>query len=105
MARHVQYLRLWTQMVGKIRLAQTPWVNHSWHVALCVTARGLTTSPIPYGAGAFEVDFDFRSCAVGSQQRRRRTPAHAAPKSVAEFYEGDLAGFEGSMQRSWCCLR
>jgi hypothetical protein len=61
-------LRLWTQMVGKIRLAQTPWVNHSWHVALYVTARGLTTSPIPYGAGAFEVRFRLhRSCAVSSQ--------------------------------------
>jgi Family of unknown function (DUF5996) len=39
---------LWTQIVGKIRLLQTPWLNHSWHVALYVTARGLTTSPIPF---------------------------------------------------------
>ena len=43
-------LHLWTQVVGKIRLAQTPWLNHSWHVALYLTARGLTTSPIPYAA-------------------------------------------------------
>jgi hypothetical protein len=52
-------LHLWTQIAGKIRLAQTPWLNHSWHVALYLTARGLTTSPIPYGEGAFEIDFDF----------------------------------------------
>ena len=42
-------LHLWTQIVGKIRLAQTPWTNHSWHVTLYVTARGLTTGSIPYG--------------------------------------------------------
>ena len=52
-------LHLWTQIVGKIRLAQTPWINHSWHVALYLTARGLTTSPIPYGERAFQIDFDF----------------------------------------------
>jgi hypothetical protein len=52
-------LHLWTQMVGKIRLAQTPWTNHSWHVPLYLTARGLTTSPIPYGARTFEIVFDF----------------------------------------------
>ncbi|TMJ61853.1 MAG: hypothetical protein E6G82_06840, partial [Alphaproteobacteria bacterium] len=42
-------LHLWTQIIGKIRLARSPWLNHSWHVALYVTARGLTTSPIPEG--------------------------------------------------------
>ena len=52
-------LHLWTQIVGKIRLAQTPWINHSWHVTLYVTARGLTTSPIPHGTRAFQIDFDF----------------------------------------------
>ena len=52
-------LHLWTQIVGKIRLSQTPWLNHSWHVTLYVTARGLTTSPIPYGERAFQIDFDF----------------------------------------------
>ena len=45
-------LHLWTQIVGKVRLALTPWLNHSWHVALYVTARGLTTSPIPLTARA-----------------------------------------------------
>jgi hypothetical protein len=52
-------LHLWTQIVGKIRLAQTPWQNHSWHTTLYVTPRGLTTSPIPYGARSFQIDFDF----------------------------------------------
>ena len=52
-------LHLWTQIVGKVRLSRTPWLNHSWHVALYVTARGLTTSPIPDGMRAFQLDFDF----------------------------------------------
>ena len=43
-------LHLWSQIIGKIRMAQTPWLNHSWHVTLYVTVRGLSTSPIPYGA-------------------------------------------------------
>ncbi|MEM9056089.1 MAG: DUF5996 family protein [Pseudomonadota bacterium] len=54
-------LHLWTQIVGKIRLAQTPWVNHSWHVTLYVTPRGLSTGTIPHGRQAFSVDFDFVS--------------------------------------------
>jgi hypothetical protein len=52
-------LHLWTQIAGKIRLAQTPWLNHSWHVVLYVTPRGLTTSAIPYGTRSFQLDFDF----------------------------------------------
>ncbi len=52
-------LHLWTQIVGKIRLHQCPWVNHSWNVTLYVTARGLTTSPIPHGTRTFQIDFDF----------------------------------------------
>ncbi len=52
-------LHLWTQIVGKIRLAQMQWVNHSWHVTLYVTARGLTTMPMPYGTRVFQIDFDF----------------------------------------------
>ena len=52
-------LHLWTQIAGKIRLSRTPWLNHSWHVALYVTTRGLTTSPIPDGGRHFEIEFDF----------------------------------------------
>ena len=52
-------LHLWTQVVGKVRLVQAPWLNHSWHVPFYLTARGLATSPIPYGERTFEVEFDF----------------------------------------------
>src|SRR5436853_1591054 len=52
-------LHRWTQIVGKVRFARTPWINHSWHVTLYVTARGLTTSPIPHGPSSFQIDFDF----------------------------------------------
>jgi len=50
---------MWTQIVGKIRLVLTPWTNHSWHVTLYVTSRGLTTSPIHHGPETFEIVFDF----------------------------------------------
>src|SRR5690606_39527083 len=52
-------LHMWTQIVGKIRLAQTPWTNHSWHVVLYVTARGLGTSPIAHGGRVFDMEVDF----------------------------------------------
>jgi len=85
-------LHLWTQVVGKIRLALTPWLNHSWHVALYVTARGLTTSPIPDGARSFQIDFDF----IDHMLWARTSDGHfrqlvLKPMSVAEFYVGLLA--------------
>ena len=52
-------LHLWLQIVGKIALVQRPWVNHSWHVALRITARGIGTGLIPHEAGSFQIDFDF----------------------------------------------
>ena len=52
-------LHLWTQIVGKVRLTQMPWLNHSWHVTLYVSARGLTTGAMPHGARTFQIDFDF----------------------------------------------
>jgi hypothetical protein len=80
-------LHMWTQIVGKIRLVQTPWVNHSWHVTLYVTARGLTTSPIPHGTRTFEIDFDFieHQLVVRSSDGAQRTLA-LAPRTVADFY-------------------
>ena len=57
-------LQLWTQIVGKVRLARTPWINHSWHVTLYVSASGLTTSLIPNGSTALELEFDFVSHAL-----------------------------------------
>ena len=61
-------LHLWTQIVGKIRLAQTPWTNHSWHVPLYVTSRGLTTSPIPYGDAHLRDDVRFRRSAASDRR-------------------------------------
>src|SRR5205823_7992199 len=53
-------LHMWTQIVGKIRMTLTPPMNHWWHVTLYVNARGLTTGPVPYAPGVFEVQFDFQ---------------------------------------------
>jgi hypothetical protein len=81
-------VHLWTQIVGKIRLAQSPWVNHSWHVPLYVTARGLSTLTIPHGARAFQIDFDFidhRLTIQASDGARGTLPLQ--PQSVAAFYE------------------
>ena len=80
-------LHMWTQVVGKIRFAQTPWVNHSWHVTLYVTSRGLTTSPIPYGEKTFEIDFDFidhRLVIETSTGDVRHIELR--PRTVADFY-------------------
>ena len=80
-------LHLWTQIVGKIRLAQTPWTNHSWHVTLSVTARGLTTGSIPYGTRAFQIDFDFIAHQLNIQCDNGRVAGFPLePQSVAVFY-------------------
>src|SRR5687767_14929653 len=80
-------LHLWTQIVGKVRLTQSPWVNHSWHVALYVTARGLTTSPIPHGIRTFQIDFDFIAHRLVVQSSDGGTGGFALePQSVATFY-------------------
>ncbi len=59
-----QHLHLITQIVGKVRLTCTPWLNHGWHVALYVTPRGLTTGPIPHDGRQFQIDLDMREHAV-----------------------------------------
>ena len=80
-------LHLWTQIVGKIRLARSPWLNHSWHVALYVTARGLTTSPIPDGPRTFQIDFDLIDHALRtSVSDGSRREFALAGHSVASFY-------------------
>src|SRR6476659_10799211 len=85
-------LHLWTQIVGKIRLAQTPWLNHSWHVVLYVTPRGLTTSPIPDGTRTFQIEIDFLDHALristsDGAQRQFSLAGH----SVASFYAAIMA--------------
>ncbi|WP_426671454.1 DUF5996 family protein [Mucilaginibacter sp. McL0603] len=80
-------VHLWTQIVGKIRLKQMPWLNHSWHVTLYVSANGLTTGSIPYEGGVFQIDFDFIHHAVHiitSASGVARVQLY--PRSIADFY-------------------
>jgi hypothetical protein len=91
-------LLLWTQIVGKIRLVQTPWVNHSWHVVYYVTARGLSTSPIRHGERVFQIDFDFvdHQLVILTGEGERRT-LRLEPRTVADFYQAlmtQLAGLD-----------
>ncbi|HEX9698865.1 MAG TPA: DUF5996 family protein [Acidobacteriota bacterium] len=80
-------LHMWTQIVGKIRLAHSPWVNHSWHATLYVTARGLSTSPIPYGARVFQIELDFIAHQLTVESSDGGTAGFALePQSVAAFY-------------------
>jgi hypothetical protein len=85
-------LHLWTQVVGKIRLACTPWLNHSWHVPLYVTARGLTTSPIPYQDRTFTIDFDFvrHTLDIAVSDGGHKEIA-LEPRTVADFYALTMA--------------
>ena len=81
-------LHMWTQVIGKIRMAKAPPVNHWWHVTLYVTSRGLTTSPIPNGAGTFEIELDF----IDHRLRIATTEGDdhefaLQPMTVAAFYE------------------
>jgi hypothetical protein len=88
-------LHLWTQIVGKIRLAKSPWLNHSWHVALYVTARGLTTSPIPDGIRTFQIDFDFIDHALRVSTNDGGQRQFALPGlSVAAFYAAAMAALK-----------
>jgi hypothetical protein len=80
-------LHLWSQIVGKIRLAQTPWLNHSWHVTLYVSPRGLTTSLIPCGHRSFQLEFDFSDHVLRASTDDGSSKGIAlSPRSVAEFY-------------------
>ena len=81
-------LHMWTQIVGKIRLALEPMVNHWWQVPLYVTSTGLTTSPIPYQSRSFQIDFDFcRHTLNFTTSDQRRAEFALVPMSVAQFYD------------------
>jgi Family of unknown function (DUF5996) len=87
----LQTLHLWTQIVGKIRLTLTPWLNHGWQAPLYVTARGLGTSPIPIGTEIFEIEFDFighRLAVRTSQGAEQSLPLR--PQSVGDFYRATI---------------
>ncbi|MEY2540551.1 MAG: hypothetical protein QOI22_153 [Verrucomicrobiota bacterium] len=85
-------LHMWMQIAGKVRLALAPWTNHSWHVTLYLTARGLTTSPIPYGERLFQIDFDFieHKLLITTAEGEIRQ-VELKPQSVAQFYERTMS--------------
>jgi hypothetical protein len=88
-------LHMWTQIVGKIRLAHAPMVNHWWQVTLHVSPRGLTTSAIPCDAGVFDVEFDFiehRLHIRSSDGGLRRIALES--KSVADFYAETMSALD-----------
>ncbi len=80
-------LHMWTQIIGKIRMQQSPWINHSWHVPLYLTSRGLTTSPIPHGNRTFDIQFDFidHRLPIRTSDGQVRS-VELRPQTVAEFY-------------------
>jgi len=88
-------LHLWTQIIGKIRLSQMPWINHSWHVPFYVTANGLTTSLIPYNSRGFEIDLDFidHRLDVAISDGKYRSFV-LKPMSVADFYRKTMRALE-----------
>ncbi len=85
-------LHLWTQIVGKIRLTLTPWLNHSWQTPLYVTARGLGTSSIPFGTEIFEIEFDFIDHRLNVRTSRgAERSMRLEARSVADFYGATLS--------------
>ncbi len=92
----ISTLHLWTQIVGKVRLALAPPLNHWWQVTLYASARGMTTSPMPYGRRSFQVDFDFIAHRLVVSDSEGGTFQMALePKSVASFYREFMAGLRG----------
>jgi hypothetical protein len=85
-------LHMWTQIVGKVRLALSPPMNHWWQVPLYVSARGLSTSAIPYRRGIFEAEFDFTDHVLRIVTSRNETKTlRLAPRTVADFYREIVA--------------
>jgi hypothetical protein len=88
-------LHMWTQIVGKVRLAHMPLINHWWQVTLYVSPRGLTTGAIPYGIAVFDMEFDFVANVLAirhSDGTERRVPLVSKP--VAEFYGETLSALD-----------
>lgn len=80
-------LHMWLQIVGKVRLVQSPWINHSWHATFYPTSRGLTTSPIPFGDREFQVDMDFIDHRLAiTATDGRRGGFDLEPQTVSAFY-------------------
>jgi hypothetical protein len=80
-------LHLWSQVVGRYRLARAPWVNHSWHATLYITPRGLTTGPVPDVGATVTLAFDFRDHALIAETEHGASESFSLePMSVADFY-------------------
>lgn len=94
-------VHLWTQIIGKVRISLTPWINHSWQSALYVTASGLTTSLIPYGERSLQIDFDFIDHVLRIRDSRGgQQTVELKPRTVADFYSavmGALAKLDVSV--------
>jgi Family of unknown function (DUF5996) len=89
-------LQLWTQIVGKVRLRLTPWLNHGWHVPLYVTAHGLGTGPIPVGTEILELEFDFIAHRLIARTSRGEDRTLALePQTVADFHARVIALLKG----------
>ena len=84
-------LHMWTQIAGKVRMAMHPPLNHWWHVTLYVTPRGLSTGPVPYEKGVFEIEFDFEKHALNSATSEGGIVSRPLrPESVAAFYAATM---------------
>ncbi len=92
----IETLHMWTQIVGKVRMELSPWLNHSWSVPLYVTPRGLTTSSIPYGRGSFQIDFDLigHALPIVASDGQVQT-VRLRSMTVAEFYAEFLSVLNG----------
>lgn len=89
-------LHMWTQVVGKVRLELSPWINHSWGSTLYVTSRGLATSPIPYDGAAFNIEFDFVDHALHITTSKGEVHVFALePMAVAVFYRKTMHALHG----------
>jgi hypothetical protein len=82
-------LHRWSQVLGKVRLKGTPWLNHSWHATFYLTSRGLTTSPIPFPEGTIEIELDFVEHRLSFLGSRVEKSFALEPRTVADFY-GDV---------------
>ncbi|HET6971054.1 MAG TPA: DUF5996 family protein, partial [Phenylobacterium sp.] len=87
-------LHLWTQIVGKVRVAQTPWLNHSWQAPLYVTARGLSTGVMAAGGHALDLEFDFVAEVLRLRTDAADLALPLAPMSVAAFHDQLMGGLE-----------
>jgi hypothetical protein len=88
-------LHMWTQIVGKLKVELSPFQNQLWHTALHLTARGLTTQPVPFAGGVFQADFDFidhNLVLLTSENQRKVVPLY--PRTVAHFYDETMACLE-----------